>query len=394
MLFNSKNTVLYKLLTLPNQPKTELECWIMEICDDPESKVTYKGLSPVMDFLKKEGYEPQPVYKVVVHSFKDARDFYTELKARVKDPKCDQDFPNIELEIYPKSDSGLDPADEFMTLGIQGGMGPDATLSHLDTLKARESDTRFLVMMLTQTPDRTASLLEPNLDDQEKIRQIFAGTNAYAKSEGAFTSVMSCNTAHSFADSMPNLSHMIEMTRRQLMNTGITKVVSFATRGTNTLALYSRPEDEITGDLTVVMPESQSDQQIKMMRIIYEEVKKKGVTEKAVQLFTELVKDYVAKEKTEGKKLAIGLFCTEFPLIVNSPLFKPEEILVKVHGKELPLSECVVFVNPMDVSGDTLALLTDPTLPDLAYMTNEQLEKQTQLVQILYPQESLTNPQE
>lgn len=175
---------------------------------------------------------------------------------------------------------------ENKILGVLGGMGPQASALFYERLIARtqaETDqehARVLLWGESTIPDRTAGILSGEV---EPVYEALLAGLKLLEGVGCTALVMTCNTAHYFADRLQaNLSvpliHMPRETVTVVQAAGHKKVAVLATDGTVRTGIY-QTELEKAGLTAVTPPE---DLQKTIMEIIYREIKRglPGSTEK------------------------------------------------------------------------------------------------------------------
>ena len=205
-----------------------------------------------------------------------------------------------------------------LTIGIVGGMGPEATADLFKKIiratPAKRDQDHIPVVIVSDPsiPDRTEALLgegEDPLPAMAKSAQACLGA-------GADFLIMPCNTAHCFhpglCEGIPvPVLHMMEEVARFLASTHpeVRKVGLLATTGTVRLALY---QETLSQDgLEVIVPGE--DDQGKVMEAIYgERGVKAGYYDGPRDLFSEVAANLVARGAT-----AIIAGCTEIPLALE-----------------------------------------------------------------------------
>jgi len=210
--------------------------------------------------------------------------------------KCDQDHTPVLL----KKNGNNTP------IGILGGMGPEASIKMLTLISKKYPDASIYTLMVPKTPDRTQAILtQPDL--QEKIHYIFNHASQFLSDLGCTQIVLPCNTAHYFSASVLNIKSMVDATTELLKKRDLNSIVILSTKGTRDAQIYTHlPVKQVIS--------INDDEQAKITSAIYDEVKSKGVTEKAIDLFIEVVAPYYTQGFT-----TFGLCCTELPLIAQDP---------------------------------------------------------------------------
>ncbi len=213
-------------------------------------------------------------------------------------------------------------------IGIMGGMGPDATVDAqvklLDVYKQngakKDQDyPNIIVSIASQTPDRTAHLVNP--ENQDPVPAMVRSLQSLERA-GAGTIFITCNTAHAFYDEVyahkhpeTNLVSMIKETAKSLESYDPEKILLLATDGTLKTGVYTKR----LGD-KIMHPEIGSDTQNLVMDIIYGE---HGIKAGYTATDARLEKDQtpwakmqkILKEFPTAEKVVLG--CTELPLAIG-----------------------------------------------------------------------------
>lgn len=199
------------------------------------------------------------------------------------------------------------------TVGILGGMGPEATCDLFMKIikktpaKRDQEHLRIIVDNNPQIPDRTAAIL----DNGEDPVPLLLKTARNLEQAGADFLVVPCNTAHYFheaicsAVSIPVL-HIMRETADTLSRMNISKAGLLASSGTVQTGLYN--ESLVSRDIEVVLPAE--DEQKLVMDAIY--AIKAGEFDRSARL----VRD-VAQTLIRRGSQAIIAGCTEIPLVLR-----------------------------------------------------------------------------
>ena len=222
---------------------------------------------------------------------------------------------------------------KYKTIGILGGMGPEATLelyrAILDKTHASNDQDHVPVVIFSfpQIPDRTKALLG---DGPDPIPYLLYGLDILKRAEVDFV-VIPCNTAHKFLSSLlvaanvPIIDMIDETMNYIAINYPQSKNLGLlATTGTIKTGLYN---DYCDGRFNLVIPDD--DAQEIVMRSIY---RKKGL--KAGYKSNEnrkLLVSVIQHLKGKGADTII-MGCTEIPLVLRGkdsglPLINPTEIV-------------------------------------------------------------------
>lgn len=206
------------------------------------------------------------------------------------------------------------------TIGILGGMGPEATVDLFSkivkgTRVRRDQDhLRILIDNNPKIPDRTLAIegkgpspLPSLVESAKKLERM-----------GAHFLVIPCVTAHQFhADLQKRLKipvlHIVEETIRYVLLRfkGIRKIGLLATTGTLRTGLFQRALTE--SPIELIIPSSQT-QETKVMEAIYgaKGVKAVGPSPYSIRLVRQAARELMRKG-AEG----ILAGCTEIPLIIR-----------------------------------------------------------------------------
>jgi len=221
---------------------------------------------------------------------------------------------------------------EEKTLGVLGGMGPEATVYFMGkiielTPAERDQDhIRMIVVNDPKIPDRTSAIMESG----ESPVPVLIRDAKLLEDSGADLIAVPCNTFFFFyeevqrAVSIP-IIHMIEETAKALEEAGIKKAGIVATKGTLKTRLYHNS----LGRRGIQLIEATDADGI--MRAIYniKAGRKGGAKQKFLESFRELRK--------KGAEVVIA-GCTEIPLVISKEEFQyvdPMEIVAKIVIREV-----------------------------------------------------------
>ncbi|MDO4711678.1 MAG: amino acid racemase [Peptostreptococcaceae bacterium] len=217
------------------------------------------------------------------------------------------------------------------TLGVIGGMGPQASSSFYDILisntKAEKDQDHIDVLLYSHAsiPDRTKAILSGTSSEVvEKLVKDIKKMEHF----GVDLIVLTCNTSHLFINdlekeaSVPIIS-MIDETTSYLIRKKIKRVGLLATDGTIRTGIYT-DKLEAAG-IEVLIPETKN--QHRVMSIIYDQVKKGLPVDD--DLFAEISQELIGHEVE-----AIILGCTELSYYgtnkgLDDFFVNPQEILAK-----------------------------------------------------------------
>jgi aspartate racemase len=220
------------------------------------------------------------------------------------------------------------------TLGILGGMGPEAT-SYLFNLiikntKVKKDQDHIPVVIFNypQIPDRTLNIVE---NGESPLLYLIKGMKLLEKAK-ADVVIIPCNTAHYYIaeinkySSLPILN-MIELTSKYIKDMPVKKIGVLATTGTVRTKLYQRSLENL--GLEVLLP-TEKEQQDLVMEAVYG---KRGVKAGYKKEPKKLLKEISDRLTKRGAEVIIA-GCTEIPLVLDRKdipvdLVNPMEILAK-----------------------------------------------------------------
>lgn len=224
----------------------------------------------------------------------------------------------------------------FKTIGILGGMGPEATLELFKLIIAAtpaKSDQEHLPVLIYNNPaipDRTLHIVY----NQPTPLPLLIESGKVLEEGGAEMILIPCNTAHYFVPQLqPHLSipilNMIELTAKYIAthSGGGAKVGILATTGTIQSKLYQKGLESVGLEWITVNSE---DQESVVMEAIYgKEGVKAGYHDKG----RELLKGAAAGLIAQGADYIIG-GCTEIPLVlkqemISVPLINSMDIVAR-----------------------------------------------------------------
>jgi aspartate racemase len=163
------------------------------------------------------------------------------------------------------------------TLGVLGGMGPQATALFYQrvierTLASRDQEhVPMLILSHSTMPDRTEYLLGGRA---EELYALLLEDARFLRKNGAGALSIPCNTSHFFAERLQAdldipLVNMVEETARAAADMGVCRAGILATDGTVQNGLYQAACAR--HGIEAVLPGSEN--QKKVMHIIYNEIK-------------------------------------------------------------------------------------------------------------------------
>lgn len=219
------------------------------------------------------------------------------------------------------------------TLGILGGMGPEAT--HFFYKKIVEGTPAScdqehiptLIFSNTQIPDRSAKIESQDFDE---IHACMINSARILEAGGAEILMIPCNTAHYFFDVIKNnisipIINMIEETANHInASKQASKVGILGTNATVRTGLYQKAFSQY--DIDIIVP-NEEDQDIVMSSILQV---KAGNSSSEV---TDTLLPVKARMRERGvQRFVLG--CTEIPLLFQKTggedLIDPMDIMAKV----------------------------------------------------------------
>ncbi len=229
------------------------------------------------------------------------------------------------------------PYRRFNTIGILGGMGPEATIQLFHYIvkntpaKKDQDHLPILINNLPQIPDRTQALLYGGENPVPYLVQ--AGKTL--QNAGADFIVIPCNTSHAFYSDLHSkldipILHMIEETTQYITNNypKINKIGLLATTGTVHMKIYQKSLNK--ANIKVIIP-SENVQKNMVMKAIYGNfgIKAGFLTSYAEELLSKAAESLIS----QGTQ-AVIMGCTEIPLVLanqreNTLFLNPTEILAK-----------------------------------------------------------------
>ena len=202
------------------------------------------------------------------------------------------------------------------TIGILGGMGPEATASlyrKIISHTAATTDQDHLHVIIDadpSVPDRTKAILNQGASPLQTLKEMALRLQV----AGADVLILPCNTAHFFIDDVLRsvdlpFINMIDETVRTCQGMGpeIETVGLLATSGTLAAKVYHERFSPTNINLLVPV---EKDQQ-KLMEGIYQ-----GVKAGRIAYGTKLIKEVAQSLIGKGAQVIIG-GCTEIPLAIN-----------------------------------------------------------------------------
>jgi aspartate racemase len=223
---------------------------------------------------------------------------------------------------------------KYGTIGILGGMGPEATANAyheiIDSTPVTKDQEHIPVIIYSnpQIPDRTHGLL---YDGESPLPELLVTTKKLEYSGADFV-IIPCNTSHFFIKEMrasvniPVIS-MIEETLAFVKNKypHITKVGLLATTGTIKTGIYKNIFS--SANIDIISPEGKEQETLVMESIYGDNGIKSGKKEHP----NKLLKKAVLNLQNKGAELII-MGCTEIPLALNQKevdciLINPTRIL-------------------------------------------------------------------
>ena len=164
------------------------------------------------------------------------------------------------------------------TLGILGGMGPEATsvlykrITDRTVVSCDQEHINILIYSHAALPDRTGCIL---CGEGEKLWEQLAADVRMLRSAGCEYLAVPCNTCHYFAERFQqemggHFINMIEETARYVQERRYHKVGVLATDGTLRSELYRKALE--ARDIEVIYPDETHQKDV--MKLIYDQIKR------------------------------------------------------------------------------------------------------------------------
>lgn len=223
------------------------------------------------------------------------------------------------------------------TIGIIGGVGPEATLDlyrwiiKLTPAQKDQDHVPTLIYSLPQIPDRTQALL---YSGEDPLPYLVKAAKVLKKGGVDFL-IIPCNTAHAFIDQLQKqvkipIINMIEETAKYVktMMPRIKRVGLLATTGTIKTRIYHDTFSRY--GLEIVAP-SMSMQERKVMEAIYGP---QGIKAGFTQGNPEVLLRFAAEDLIKRGVKIIIMGCTEIPLVLREAdvpcaIINPTQILAQ-----------------------------------------------------------------
>jgi aspartate racemase len=219
------------------------------------------------------------------------------------------------------------------TIGILGGMGPEATadlfyrIVKATHVKRDQDHPRAIVYSNSKVPDRTPAITGGG---ESPLPEMLMAARSLEVAGAEFL-IIPCNTAHYFVEELRReigipVLHMIEITAGQVAeeHTGAGKVGLIATDGTLSSGIYERFFEEYGMEVLLPTLELQG----RTMDAIYRHIKR-GDLETGREISLIVAKDLVER----GAELVI-CGCTEISLVLKEgdievPVVDPLQVLAE-----------------------------------------------------------------
>ena len=217
------------------------------------------------------------------------------------------------------------------TIGILGGMGPEATaelfLRIIRAAKAKrdQDHPRVIIYSNSKIPDRTGAILHGGPSPLPMMVE----TGRALQRAGADFLIMPCNTAHHYFQELQEalevpVLHMIDLSARVAQALGVGRVGLLATDGTLATGLYQESYGRFQVETLAPSPQDQK----RVMEAIYTHIKA-GDLEGGRKLILEVSRALIQ----EGAE-AVVCGCTEVSLVLRQgdlevPVIDPMETLAE-----------------------------------------------------------------
>ena len=203
------------------------------------------------------------------------------------------------------------------TVGVLGGMGPEATVDFMNKvirLTDGERDQDHVHLLIDHDPT-VPSRQNPSIADDARIREMLAAMAERLEAAGADFLVMVCNTAHGWLDralqriSIPFIS-IIDVTVAAIIerHPGVRKVGVMATPACLQLGLY-QDALERTGLSAIAVEENQRE----ALMALIDRIKAGDSGSDVRRAMTRMARDLV-----EAGADCVIAGCTEIPLVLES----------------------------------------------------------------------------
>jgi len=220
----------------------------------------------------------------------------------------------------------------YKTIGILGGMGPQATIDLYGEIIAQtpanndQEHIPTIIYSYPQIPDRTEAIIARG---ESPLPYLIEGAKLLQKA-GANFILIPCNTSHHYLPQMQKevdipILNMIELTAIYIKEKfhAIKAVGLLSTTGTIKTKIYQN-ELEKQG-LRIIIPEAKSQKEL-VMKAIYDIKANRKIKEAAKRLHQ------AAAELTAKGAEVIIMGCTEIPLALKQnnlsiPLIDPKKII-------------------------------------------------------------------
>ncbi len=219
------------------------------------------------------------------------------------------------------------------TIGILGGMGPEATL-HLFKLiikqtpaKKDQEHLKIIIYNNPEVPDRTSFILGK---EDSPLPYLIEGAK-FLESAGCEILVMPCNTAHYFYEEIAKkvkvqFLHLLKETVEEAKSKNVKRIGILATTGTLRTELWGKAFGK---DFEILYPDENTQQNLVMEAIYGRKGIKAGFKREAKKLLIRAGETLIKK----GAE-AIVAGCTEISIVMEKnpfsvPLFEPLKIIAK-----------------------------------------------------------------
>ncbi len=225
------------------------------------------------------------------------------------------------------------------TLGVIGGMGPQASIRFLELVIQRcikefgvVDNNEFPHILLSNLP---APDIIANRENEGEARRMLAEEGRKLEGAGVDFLVMTCNSMHILSDSCTNA---VSIPFLSIIDTVVNKALTeerksvglLGTMTTMTSDLYMAPLQD--AGIEVVIPPSQERERV--VRCILNVIAGRA-SDKDVQALQEIIRGL-----QEGSAEAVILGCTELPLLINQslseiPVLDSLELLAEASCEEI-----------------------------------------------------------
>lgn len=220
-------------------------------------------------------------------------------------------------------------AEEKLTIGVLGGMGPYATVDLYKRLVdafPTEKDwqkPRILIDSYSTIPSRVRALLYD--EKTEELLDCMAGSLRWLVDAGCNKIIIACNTAHAFLpevikrcpQSEEFILNIIEACAEECKTKGYRRVHLLASEGTVQAEIYEKVFSRY--QIEVDVPDMA---ELRNIRKLIEDVKQNRINAESLNLFRNLINN------NKDKPVVLG--CTELPVLYGKCKAREVEMMTEI----------------------------------------------------------------